>query len=149
MCKKLMVLYLPLWIICFSPFILMAQQTEPFQTVEAFFKAFHERDSIQMQKHFAKEAQLIFTTNDKAGLPIRRKLAVKDFVQRVSSREKNPVWEERLGTPIIEIHQNLASVWVPFQFYLNDSFSHQGHNLFILFWQGKQWEILHLSDTRE
>ena len=56
---------------------------------------------------------------------------------------------ERRGKGYIKVHQNLAIIWVPFQFYLDGKFSHQGHNFFLLFWNSVHWEILYLSDTRE
>lgn len=149
MSKKHFCIHLLRMLMGLIPFGLMAQQPDPFHTVESFFEAFHKKDSLELQKYFAKEAQLSFTANSKSGQPTRRTLAVKDFVQRVCRRPEMPVWEERLGKPDIEVHQNLASIWVPFQFYLDGKFSHQGHNFFLLFWNSVHWEILYLSDTRE
>lgn len=59
------------------------------------------------------------------------------------------MWEERLGEPKVVVHQNLATIWVPFEFYLDSRRSHSGYNLFQLFWNGSAWKIINLADTRE
>ncbi|MEK9613376.1 MAG: hypothetical protein VW080_05565 [Flavobacteriaceae bacterium] len=124
-------------------------QKEPFARVQSFFEAFHQRDSIQLTHHFDPEAKLLFTSNDPQGRPKQKKLTVHEFIVRVSTRADQPIWEEKIGEPIITQHQNLATVWVPFEFYLDGNFSHSGHNLFQLFWNGSNWKIVFLSDTRE
>lgn len=147
--KKRLCIHLCLFFIGVPLLNLKAQQTAPFSTIESFFKAFHDRDSLQLQKYFAAEAQISFTTNNELNQPSRRTIKVNDFINRVCHRSDTPVWEERIGKPEIQIHQNLATIWVPFQFYLDGKFSHQGYNFFLLFWKGTHWEILYLSDTRE
>lgn len=72
---------------------------------------------------------------------------IKRFIRAVATRKDVPIWEERLGKPIIQQHLNLATVWVPFRFYLDETFSHCGYNVFTLSWDGQQWTILSLIDT--
>jgi hypothetical protein len=126
-----------------------AQKENPFLSVQSFFEAFHQRDSLQLTHHFDSEAKLLFTSNDHSGQPKQKKLTVHDFIVRVSTRPDYPLWEERIGEPTITQHQNLATVWVPFEFYLDGELSHSGHNLFQFFWNGSKWKIVFLSDTRE
>ncbi len=42
----------------------------------------------------------------------------------------------------------MANVWAPYEFYLNNDFSHCGVNYFQLFFDGIQWKIIYLIDTR-
>ena len=42
------------------------------------------------------------------------------------------VWDERIVDYKIEIDENLAQVWAPYEFYLDDKFSHCGVNAFQL-----------------
>ncbi len=42
----------------------------------------------------------------------------------------------------------MANVWAPYEFYLNNDFSHCGVNSFQLFFDGIQWKIIYLIDTR-
>ena len=55
------------------------------------------------------------------GQPIVQENDIKRFMRAVASRKDAPVWEERLGKPIVQQHLNLATVWVPFRFYLGDT----------------------------
>ena len=81
------------------------------------------------------------------GQPIVQENDIKRFMRAVASRKDTPVWEERLGKPIVQQHLNLATVWVPFRFYLDDTLSHCGYNAFTLSWDGQRWTILSLIDT--
>jgi len=42
----------------------------------------------------------------------------------------------------------IASVWAPYDFYLNGSFSHCGVDLFYLVKTDNKWEIAHFGYTR-
>ncbi|MBT7655969.1 MAG: hypothetical protein HN591_04825 [Flavobacteriales bacterium] len=127
---------------------LQAQKENPFGTVTAFFEAFHQKDSTALQAFFDPKAQMSLTRENENGSPVKHHIAFDDFVRRVCQRPDQPQWEERLGTPSVTVHQNLATVWVPFSFYLDDQLSHTGFNLFQLYWDGLRWKILFLADTR-
>ena len=118
----------------------------PEQTVQEFFQAFHKKDSVALQHHFAKNARLLRSGNQN-GLPVVQENDIPRFIRAVSTRKDAPRWEERLGKPVVQQHQNLATVWIPFQFYLDDQLSHCGYNSFTLGWNGNQWQILSLIDT--
>jgi hypothetical protein len=145
--RKFLLLSNLLFFLCFSNG--QAQQTKPFETVVSFFEAFHQKDSSALATYFDKGAHLNFTTNDKDGNPQKRSMSIRDFISRVCNRAETPVWEERLGEPKVVVHQNLATIWVPFEFYLDSRRSHSGYNLFQLFWNGSEWKIINLADTHE
>ena len=42
----------------------------------------------------------------------------------------------------------MASVWTPYEFYFNGTFSHCGANSFQLFKEDNQWKIIFLVDIR-
>jgi hypothetical protein len=131
-----------------SVFYVKGQQTPPFETVTSFFEAFHKKDSLALYDFFDDEAKINFTSNTKEGMPVVKRLSIPDFVRRVSNRADSPVWEERIGTPEIHVFKNLASMWIPFEFHLDGQFSHSGFNLFQLFWNGIQWKIMYLADSK-
>lgn len=54
---------------------------------------------------------------------------------------------ERYWDPIITTDGNIASVWAPYEFYLDDIFSHCGTNLFFLVKEKEKWKILHYGYT--
>lgn len=72
---------------------------------------------------------------------------MKKFIRMVTSRPEKPIWEERQGEPVMHQDQNLAVVWVPVRFYLDQKVLHCGYNLFTLFWNRNTWLITQVSDT--
>ncbi len=42
----------------------------------------------------------------------------------------------------IKIHNSIAYAWVPYEFYVNDKFSHCGIDVFTLFKVGDEWKIM-------
>lgn len=120
---------------------------DPYTAVSTFFEGFHERDSLKLLGVVTPDTQLYRTGNTREGVPFREAGLIQDFIRSVVSRPASPVWEERLGEPVVHQDQNLAVVWVPFRFYLDQKLRHCGYNLFTLFWNGNQWVITQLSDT--
>ncbi len=66
------------------------------------------------------------------------------------------VWDEQPGEFDIKIDQQMAQVWVPYQFYLGGKFSHCGVDIFTLYNEGynadqsqtkSNWKIVYLIDT--
>lgn len=131
--------------ILFSLQMLHAQEN-PTTFVEEFFNAFHQRDSLFLKQSFMPDAKM-WRVGVKQGKPKLRSTEIMAFIHAVSRRPVSPVWEERLGAPISQQHQNLATVWIPFRFYLDNRLSHCGYNVFQLFHNGAQWKIISLSDT--
>jgi hypothetical protein len=72
-----------------------------------------------------------------------------DFLEAVSKKDPTTVWFEKLLSFTINIEQSLASVWTPYEFYLNDNFSHCNVNSFRLFNNNGNWEIIYIVDTRK
>ena len=122
------------------------QPQSPFKAVQDFFEAFHHQDLKALSHSFSSSAVLQRATYTE-GQSILRNQDVSQFINRVVTRPDNPIWNEVLGKPTVQRASNLATVWVPFRFYLDQELSHCGINQFTLFWDGAQWKILHLIDT--
>ena len=99
-----------------------------------------------MQQLMSPKARLLRSTF-KNGQAIVQENDLQRFIRAVATRKDSPKWEERLGQPIVQQHLNLATVWVPFRFYLDNTLSHCGYNAFSLSWDGQSWQILSLIDT--
>lgn len=124
-----------------------AQKTDPIEVLYSFFDAFHEKDSIKLKKMLSADAKMYRIGNNRMGTPVRKRASVPHFISAVASRPASPVWEERLGRPIVHQDQNLAVIWVPFKFFIDKKLIHCGINMFTLFWDGNNWVITELSDT--
>lgn len=82
-------------------------------------------------------------------MSVLRTESKSDFWGAVPKKEPTTVWFEKLLSFTINIDQNLASVWTPYEFYLNDNFSHCGVNSFQLFNNNGNREIIYIVDTRK
>lgn len=126
--------------------VLAQNRPNPMESVESFFQAFHKKDSLGMQQLMSPKARLLRSTL-KNGQAIVQENDLQRFIRTVATRKDSPKWEERLGQPIVQQHLDLATVWVPFRFYLDNTLSHCGYNAFSLVWNGQSWQILSLIDT--
>lgn len=126
--------------------VLAQNRPNPMESVERFFQAFHEKDSLGMQQLMSPKARLLRSTL-RNGRAVVQENDLNRFIRAVATRKDSPKWEERLGQPIVQQHLNLATVWVPFRFYLDNTLSHCGYNAFSLAWNGQRWQILSLIDT--
>ena len=124
------------------------EPSAPFGAIEDFFKAFHNKEAKVLSTAFSESAVMQRAVHQE-GKSVLIQQDISNFIKRVASRPDTPVWEEALGTPVVQQSANLATVWVPFRFYLDGKFSHCGVNQFTLFWNGNQWKIIHLIDTSE
>ena len=61
-----------------------------------------------------------------------------DFLKTSENKFFEKYWD-----PIITTDGNIASVWAPYEFYLDEVFSHCGTNLFFLVKENEKWRILH------
>ena len=127
-------------------FLEINAQTSPYNAVERFFDAFHTKDSIVLQEAFASDARLQ-RAEIRNGISVVRNSSIPNFIKAVSNNPESAIWDERLGDPIVQQHQNLATVWVPYRFYLNNQLSHCGFNSFTLVRLNSVWKILSLIDT--
>jgi hypothetical protein len=57
-------------------------------------------------------------------------------------------FEERLLSYSIQIDHSMATVWTPYEFYLNGQLSHSGVNVFTLYKEMDTWKIIYIIDTR-
>ena len=126
---------------------LFAQEpSHPMETVVRFFTAFHAKDSLGMQEVMHPKARLLrAAVRNKQSVVVENN--IEQFIRAVATRNASPTWEEQLGEPIVQQDQNLATIWVPFRFYLGGKLSHCGVNAFTLVWNGNNWMILSLIDT--
>ncbi|EAY25814.1 nuclear transport factor 2 family protein [Microscilla marina] len=74
--------------------------------------------------------------------------AYTKFVESIKKKKPEDTYDERISKYVVQIDDNLASVWTPYQFYLNGKLSHCGVNNFQLFKSEKGWKIISIIDTR-
>jgi hypothetical protein len=137
--KKLLLLLL------LSPFIQNAQQksAEEDQIKAVILKTFSAMkavDSVALKSCFTSTALLQISQIKPEGNTVRD-LPVSKFVQSVLSRKPGEMDERVLSWGPILIDHEIATAWVPYEFYLNGKFTHKGVDVFLLVKTGNEFKI--------
>lgn len=117
------------------------------QTVNNMFKAMRTGDSTLLRSTFVKGIVFQSVENKKDGSTTLATEDPDEFIKAVGTAHKG-VWDERIVIADIKIDGDLASVWAPYKFYLDDKFSHCGVDVFQLMKTTAGWKIIYIVDTR-
>lgn len=118
------------------------------KVIQSFFKGLHEGDSTLMSKTLHKDIKIQTTSTNREQKRIIRTQSRQQLLEGVANKKPSNKYFEKLLSYDIKIDGNLASVWTPYEFYLNDNFSHCGANSFQLFNNNGDWQIIYLVDMR-
>ncbi len=124
-----------------------AQENSPKDIVTNFFSALHAKDTTAINK-LCHSKIVMRTIVLKKEVNELQEENLATFLKAISSIPSNVKIEEKLLDYKIEIDGNLAHVWTPYEFYVNDTLSHVGANAFTLYDDNGKWLIIHLIDTR-
>ena len=126
---------------------ILAQESNPKKVVDDFFIAFHAKDTLTLKQLCHPEIVMRTITNTKEGNKLKDE-KFQDFLNSIATIPANLKIFEKLIDYKVEIDGNLAHVWTPYEFYVNDKLSHIGANAFTLYNDNGKWQIIHLIDTR-
>ena len=118
-------------------------EKEIIKPIENLFNAMKSADSLGVKNAFSGSAIMqTFGKNQEI-----RTDKVEDFAKQVGSSKVGDL-DERFTISKILVDGNMASVWVPYQFYYKGNFSHCGVNSFQLAKINNEWKIQYIIDTR-
>ena len=125
------------------------QEKEVLEVVNRLFDGMRKGDSTMVRSVFHASARMQTTyTNAKTGLPVIQTEENPDkFVKAVGTPHEK-IWDERILSYKIDVDDNMAIVWTPYEFYAGDTFSHCGVNAFQFFKSEEGWKIIQITDTR-
>ncbi|MFC0781180.1 nuclear transport factor 2 family protein [Flavobacterium sp. HJSW_4] len=125
-----------------------AQKQEVQKSIELFFEGFHQRDSAKI-KLVCSDKMILQSISESTikGNKLSDESA-KEFYKSIASIPSTVKFQEKILSYNIQIDGTMAHVWAPYEFYLNDKFSHSGVNTFTLFKEKDSWKIIYLIDTR-
>lgn len=128
---------------------LMAQEAEIRQSIQTFFEGIHSRDSLKINS--VSDENLVLQTVVLS--PRRNKLVVTkgaDFKRYVATIPKETKFEEKLLSFTIKVDEDMAHVWIPFEFYINEKLTHRGVNSIQLFKDKEKgiWKIIYCGDSK-
>lgn len=104
------------------------------------FTAMKSVDSLALSTCFTPNAVLHVSQVRPEG-NIVREVPIAKFVQNVRSRKAGEMDERVSSWGEILIDHEIASAWVPYEFYLNGKFTHKGVDAFLLIKVGSEWKI--------
>lgn len=117
-------------------------------TIERFFTGFHNQDSTIIRSTVAEGIIMQTIGSDAEGTKKVKTENFDRFIQSIISIPDTTKFQERLMSFTIQVDGAMANAWTPYEFWVNDAFSHCGVNSFQLFKEGEQWKIIYLIDTR-
>lgn len=141
------ILLLGLLFIGFVAFAQQEKKAEVKSTIDAFFKAMHAKDTLELKKVCSDKIILQTITDKSTGAKFSEEMA-SNFYKSVASIPISLRFEEKLLSYEIKIDGALAHAWTPYEFYIDGKLSHKGVNSFTLFFDANNWKIIYIIDTR-
>ena len=113
--------------------------------INQFFRAIEKKDSILTRSTILGDAQ-VWRRRNNEGLPMIDFRFSKDSAPTMSSW---PDMKEIALDYDITTNNEIAVAWVPYEFWIEDKFSHCGIDVFTLFKKDGEWKIVTLAYTVE
>jgi hypothetical protein len=133
-------------ILLFSPLFLFGQnqinkdEDQIKAVILKTFSAMKSVDSVALKSCFTEKAVLQISQIRPEG-SIVREVPIANFVKNVMTRKSGDMDERVLSWGPILIDHEIATAWVPYEFYLNGKFTHKGVDAFILVKVGEEFKI--------
>ncbi len=139
-----------LGLVCLAAATFTQAQTKEgaLQVVDQLFEAMHTRNTTLASSLFHESATMMSTHKDKSGEYVLTNDSVANFIMQIGSIPASMKIEERIHDKIIQLDENLAQVYTPYTFLVNDNISHCGANTFLMVFLDDRWQILNITDTR-
>ncbi|MCO6173541.1 nuclear transport factor 2 family protein [Flavobacterium sp. NRK F10] len=123
-------------------------QNEPKEVVEDFFKAFHAQDTTGLQQVCHDNISMQTVTNAVEGTRLKVETA-EEFYKSIANIPDTVSFLEKIIDYKVQTDGNMAHVWTPYEFYVNNQLSHVGVNSFTMIKEPDgTWKIVHIIDTR-
>ena len=134
----------------FAPVALHAQKTdaekEVYSVVEKFFEGFNAKDTTAMRSHLLGDFTLLTSLTNPQGQSVARSEKGEDFMKAIAGAPVKLF--EKIFEPTVLVEDGLATVWVRYEFYADDKYSHCGIDAFLMAKTANGWKIASIADTR-
>ena len=115
-------------------------------TVSQLFDGMRSKDTVAVRAAFHPAARLM-TSVMQDGEPNVVETEIDRFIEALASSAVH--WDERVEDGYdVRVDDGLATAWVPYAFYADDTFSHCGVNAMMFARTSRGWEIIQIMDTR-
>ena len=113
--------------------------------VAQLFDGMRAKDTTAVRDAFHPDGRLM-TSVLQDGEPNVIETQIDRFVAALAASPAH--WDERVGEYEVRVDDGLATAWVPYEFYADDTFSHCGVNAMMFVLTSRGWEIIQIMDTR-
>lgn len=145
--KKIAFLVGVLAFMAVTPTLAQTDEKEVEAVIRSLFEGMKEKNADQVAAAFSPDGLMQTVVQKPEGNSLGSN-AVSDFVKRIANTPAGTTLDERILSYHIRVDGPLASAWTPYQFYVNDTFSHCGVNSFQLVKMAEGWKIVYIVDTR-
>ena len=114
--------------------------------VQQFFDTMAAKDVEGAAEVLVPDGQF-FSIRTTDGEKVVRRSTNREYLERLASAKDD--WLERMWEPEVRIRGDVATVWAPYDFFVNGKFSHCGHDAFQLMKIDGRWMITGGSYTVE
>jgi hypothetical protein len=136
----------PVLILLFSPLFLFGQnqinkdEDQIKAVILKTFSAMKSVDSVALKSCFTEKAVLQISQVKPEGNFVRE-VPIANFVKNVMTRKAGDMDERVVSWGPILVDQEIATAWVPYEFYLNGKFTHKGVDVFLFVKSGNEFKI--------
>jgi len=123
-----------------------AVEAEVLAAVQRFFDAMTADDPSAGRAVLMEDGQYFRVLEGPEGVEAAR-VRHSDYLQRMGAGEDRLL--ERMWEPTVLVRRDIALVWTPYDFFVNDAFSHCGVDAFSLVHTGEGWKIASIVYTVE
>ena len=121
-------------------------EVEALAVVYRLFDGMRARDRATLESVFHEKARLM-SAGSRDGAPTVGETPIDGFIESIVTSE-GAILDERLYSPEVRVDGNLATVWVEYDFFRGEEFSHCGYDAFQLAMTSGGWKIIQITDTR-
>lgn len=107
--------------------------------VQSFFTTMNGRDSAGTRRVLDSTGDFVSVRTDENGQQVVRRAANSDYLNRVATLPQT--YLERMWDADVRVHGPIATVWTPYDFYIDGTFSHCGVDIFHLVKTDAGWKI--------
>jgi hypothetical protein len=116
-------------------------------TVQEFFRTMTARDSAGARRTLLEADGQYWAMRPTPQGPSVQRRTNAPYLESLG--KPGPRWQERMWDPTIQVHGPLATLWAPYDFHIDGTFSHCGVDTFTLFRTGEGWRIATVAYTVE
>lgn len=116
--------------------------------INRFFEGLEKQDTVKLKEALYDELSLKTIVENTLEKKEKFVLETKEDLIKIVAKKRTVKIKEKLLSWEIHVDGRLASVWTPYEFYINKQPSHRGANNFQLVKTDKGWKIFSIVDTR-